>query len=205
MATSLMRGGTKLRAYISEFLSAQFPILLPTAWDQWNLDQYSLPEPVKYDVIDPTQVGNDEYPFLGVLIVNDRGHNRDSWDYQAEQVYTPVFSVRILLVVRTPLMSDGKWETDTKGSAVRVRDDLTRLLQHILLQTPSMGRPGEIRLEESSITTDYTLPFLPNTQSKRWVCESMLTMDVSFTESTVTTKIGTANTIAVSVDKEVEE
>lgn len=202
MTTSIMRGGTKLRTYISEFLEEQFPDVLDIARDQWGLDQYSLPTPAKYDTTDPTQVGNDEYPFMGVMMLNDRGHIRDSWDYQAEQVYSPVYSVRILTVVRSPSTADGKWESDPKQSAMRVRDDLTRLLQHILLQTPSLGRPNELRLEESSLSTDYTLPILANTQSKRWICESMITVDVSFTESTVTTKIGDANQIIVLEDNQ---
>lgn len=205
MTTPLMRGPTKLRAYISEFLESAFPDILSIAWDQWDLDQYTLPVPKMYNAIDPGLVGNDEFPAIGVLVLNDRNHIRQDWDLQAQQTYAVIYSVRIFVAARTPQTADGKWESDAKGSSIRVRDDLTRLLQHVLLQTPSMGRPAELRMEETSMQTDFLEPFLTNTQAKRWVSASVVTMDVAFTESTVTTKIGTANTFIVNVDKEMEE
>jgi len=202
MTTPIMRGPTKLRAYISEFLAAAMPDVIVIARDQWGLDGYSLPEPKMYDAVDPSLVGNDQYPALGAVVLNDRNHIRQDWDSWAQQTYATTYSVRIFVAARTPQTADGSWELETKASAIRLRDDLTRLLQHVLLQTPSMNRPDEIRAEETSMQTDYLEPMMTNTQSKRWVAPSIVTIEVSFTESTVTTPIGTANTFIVTVEKE---
>lgn len=196
-----MRGPTKLRGYISEFLEHDLPPVLDVARQQWGLDEYTLPDPKKYDVADPTMVGNDEYPAIGCVIRNDANHVRSSWDVHAEQIYSPNYTVAIFVVVRTPQDAEGNWITPEKTEVIRLRDDLTRMVQHILLQTPGMLRPEEVRMEETSMKTDFLEPYLANTQSKRLIAASVITVDFVFTESTVNTAIGTANTITVTENK----
>lgn len=195
--TKIMRGATELRRYISEFLSDAIPPTVDVMRDQYELDEFQLPYPKKYDTIDPTIVSNDEYPAMGSVIINDRNHVRNDVDPYAQLVYSTVYTVRLVVVARTPDDGQGNWEKYGKEGAVRLRDDLTRCLHHVLLQTPSLGHPDFIKLNEGAMTTDYLEPFLANTQSKRWIAASLVNAEVAFTESTWLPAYGTANTIDI--------
>lgn len=192
------RGGTALRAHIGAFLAQAMPPLIDAARTAWAMSEYQLPYPKMYDAIDPSMVGNDSYPALGAVLLNDRNHIREDWDIHAQQVYSPVYSIRLFVSARTPLTEAEIWEEPQKASAVRVRDDLTRLIQQALLQTPSLGRPSELKLDEASLQTDYLEPVLTRSQGGRWVASSMVSVEIAFTESTYAPAIGTANTTLIT-------
>lgn len=193
--TTIMRGPTLLRSYISTYLETAIPPLIDEARVQWDLDEYHLPYPLSYDAIDPSMV--DKFPAIGAVVLNDRNHIREDWDLHAQQTYSAIYSVRLMVVARTPMDSNERWVQPEKESALRLRDDLTRLVHHAVLDTPSLGRPDEIRCNEGAMLTDYIEPFQANTQSKRWIGSSVVTLEIAFTESTWVPKIGDADTITV--------
>jgi hypothetical protein len=197
MTHIIMRGGTALREYISNFLASAVPGTVDVMREHYGLDEYQLPYPVKYDAIDPTLIGNDEYPAMGCVVLNDRNHIREDVSPTAELIYSAIYSVRFVVIARTPKTADGGWEEQEKATAIRLRDDLTRCLHHVLLQTPSLGQPDFIKMNEVTMTTDYLEPSLINTQSKRWFAASLVTAEIAFTESTWLTAIGTADTVTI--------
>lgn len=196
--TTIMRGGTLLRQYVNSYFETALPPLIDVARTQWGLDQYRLPYPAQYNAIDPTMV--DSYPAIGSVVLNDRNHIREDYDLHAQQVYSAVFAVRVMVVVRSPLDAQDRWIQPEKEEALRLRDDMTRLVHDAVLDKPSLGRPNEIKCNESAMLTDYVEMFQANTQSKRWVGASVITLEVAFTESTWVPPIGDADTITVQVE-----
>lgn len=195
------RGGTQLRKVISDFLTTAMPPLIDVCRTQWNLADWQLPHPSKYDAIDPGMVANNDYPAIGTVMLNDRDHIRQGFDLHAQQVYSPVYTVRSFVVARTPFDPDTqKWEQDYKETAVRLRDDLTRIFQQVILQTPSLGTSKQARVDEGSMQTDYLEPWLAKTQSARWLAAATISFEVAYTESTYAPPIGNANTFKVDAD-----
>lgn len=198
--TTIMRGGTLLRSYISEFLQAALPPAIDAARGQWNVDSDHLPYPGKYDTIDPTAIGNNEYPGVGAVVLNDRNWVREEVDALAQQVYSATWAVRLVIVARTPHNDEGEFFTPEKETAVDLRDNLVSLVKAVILQTPSLGRPDEIRVEETALTSDYLEPFQANTQSKRWIAAALINTEIHFTERTYATKIGDTDEMIVQVE-----
>lgn len=201
MTMPIMRGPTLLREIVAEHMAAEAPAVVQAMRTQYGLNEWTLPSFTSYNAIDPTLVGNDEFPAFGAVVMNDRGHTRESWDLHAQVLYSPVYSMRLFVVARTPRTQDEQWEEPAKESALRVRDDLTRVVQHVLLDKPSLGHPESVRCEETSLLTDYVEPFLANRQSGRWIAASVITIEIHFTESTYVPKIADADTVIVTADK----
>lgn len=198
---AIMRGATTLRQHLQYFLEQEIPPVIDAMRDQYELSEFELPYPAEYDAVDPTLVTNDEYPILGAVVLNDGSWNREDWDTHAQQIYSPVFNVRLVVVARTPQTEDEEWEEPQKSSAIRLRDDLVGAVHHVILQTPSLGQPDSIRCNESNMTTDYLEPYLSNSQSGRWIAAALINITVSFTESTYCPPVATANTVTVIEQK----
>jgi hypothetical protein len=199
--SQLMRGPTRLRAVMETYLADTVPPLLVIARDQWGLDEFSLPDPRRYDTTDPTMVANDEYPMLGATVLSAANFIRQDIGEEAEQEYGIRYPVRIFVIARTPQLANGEWEEDVKNSAVRVCQDLTQVVVNLLLQTPSMGMPEAVRMDETTLAVQYADSVMPNTQSKRYICMSAINCDITFMETTWAVKYGDADTIDLTVQK----
>lgn len=197
----VLRGATTLRNHVQNFLVQEIPPVIDVMREEYALSEWELPYPAHYDCVDPTLVANGEYPLLGAVVINDNTWNRVDWDTHAQQVYSPVFTLRFYVVARTPQDAEGEWESPGKQAAIRLRDDLIGALHHVILQTPSFGQPDSIRANESNMTTDYLEPVSTNTQGDRWIAEALINVSVAFSESTYCPPIGTANTATVTAQK----
>jgi hypothetical protein len=178
-----MRGMTLLRRRVASFLEVTVPPLIDAAREQWPVeDPRLLPYPVKYDAYDMTLV--EKFPAIGFTAINDRDHVRVDVNDCAEQEYWITYSMRMFILARSPEDEDGAFLGQPKDEAIRLRDDLLGIVKGALLQTPSLGDPANIRLDEGSITTDYLEPIMPNAQSRRWIAGSINAMEIKFREYT---------------------
>lgn len=197
----IMRGFERIRQIVSTYLQVAMPYYIDVMRLDWELDQYQLPYIASVDVYDPPLMTNNQYPGIAMFASNDSGHNRTDYNADGSQQYISKWSVRILLMARSPLGPDGStWLQPEKQNAVRVCSDLTRAMHAALLQTPSCGRPDVLRQEEGSLTTDYLEPTMPNTQSKRWVAASVTNVDFWLTEDTYALPYGQAATIIRNIN-----
>lgn len=197
----MSRGAEVLRRYLVQYLTTALPFYLAACRNEWGLEPWQLPNIAKYDAYDATLVSNDEYPSLAIYVGNSRDHVRtDVYDGGAQE-YRPVYQVRVLLSARTPVNEDGEWQEPEKEQAMRLCNDLTAAVRMTMLQTPSFGRPDIIEMNETTMTTDYLEPMMPNTQSKRWVAMSVTTVDVRMTEHTFALPYGDAQELNMELQK----
>lgn len=198
----IMRGFERIREIVYTYLQVAMPYYVDASRKAWSVDEFWLPYPAKYDVYDPTLVTNADYPMIGMLAVGDAKHVRVDVLPDASQEYQSTFSTRIILAARSPLGPDGSsWLQPEKEQAMRLCSDLTRVMHGALLQGPGCGRPREVFMEETTLTTDYIEPQMPNSQSKRWVVMSVTSVDFRLTEKTYALPYGIAATIAEEVGK----
>lgn len=194
-AEPLMRGFTSLREYIAAFLAAEVPALIDVARLEWaGVDALTLPYPEKYDWYDLALV--NQYPAIGLVPANDKDHRRtDITDHGAKEIWTN-YATRIFVIAASPLDANGQFIGDGKASALRLRDDLLRLVQAALLDYPNLKRT-DVKLVEESMVTDYLEPMKVNTQNPRWAAAGIISVDFRFMEYTRSLKYGNANTVVV--------
>ena len=62
MAIDLMHGSHFAKSYVSSYLAVDLPTRLVSYRNGWNLDDISLPSPVKYQTYEP--IALDEWPTI---------------------------------------------------------------------------------------------------------------------------------------------
>lgn len=195
----LMQGFEALKVYIRTYFEVAIPELIDVAREQWpGVDEDRLPYPTRYDADDPTLT--NDFPTIGFVAVNDRGHIRTDILDTAEQEYWSIFSIRIFLIVRSPMDADGEFIGEPRSEAIKMRNNLTRIIHAALLSTPSMGQPDFVRFDENTMATDYMEAMMPNTQSKRWIASSVISGEFKLREHTHLTQFGVANIVTTEIE-----
>ena len=191
----LMRSEHNVRQAIISFMQATFPRQLVVARSQYGLNQFTLPDILKYDGYDPALA--DEFPCFGVFATSGREYIRTGINADGSIEYRSTQAVQMFLSVRTPLLEDGTWsygpddESGPKVEAVRLRGDMESLIVATFLQTPSMGTKGKVVLEETSLNVTKFEPVKPRSQGPgRWVASSIFSADFKVIESTFADPIG---------------
>lgn len=152
--TLLYRGATVVRDAVVDYLEATVPEIVEQARSEWNLEDYELPYPVKYDAYEPYAL--DRWPLMGVNVVQADMFNRLHYDSSMSQQYMASYTVRVFTWVRTPMdESDIPLEPEYSQS-IRLRDDLAACVRAALLKSGCLGQPGAILFDEASLTEEYS-------------------------------------------------
>lgn len=197
-----MRGVTTVRKYIADFFAAQLPSLVPIARQQWGLQDYELPLPVRYDSYDPLSA--TDYPTLGSYVQTSNGWRRVDQG-SMHQEYKPRYACRAFVWVRTPNYVDPDtggtvWVEPEYDSAIRLRDDYLALMRQALLLVPSLSNPGVCSIDEGTLSEDYLEPIKPSTQSSRWLAGGIISFEMSVMETVYEQPIGAVDTTAVTAE-----
>lgn len=192
--SSIMRGAGKARQIIATHLATDMPMLIAAARDQWGLEEWQLPVPVRYDSYDPLMV--DNYPTVGSLVTRTNDWRRTDITPDAAEVYEATYSMQVFVWCRTLAKPDGTYETPEYDSVLRVRDDMLALIRGCLLRKPSFGSPV-CQMDEGSLTEDYLDAIKGSDQSPRWMSGGTLSFNIELVEENYQQGIGTADTVEV--------
>lgn len=177
----LGRGPTDLRSSVSAFLAAEVPTMIEIARVDWGLDEYQLPLPLEYNGNDP--IAMNKLPGVGFITNNDRGHQPVDMTSTAQIEMQVMYSLRIFVVVGTPMTIEGKLEREPRDTCIRLRDDMTSIVKQCLLSTPSC-RDSRVQMDAASLVTDYHEAFAKSTQSQVWRAAAVLSADFQFEQYT---------------------
>lgn len=191
----LMRGVTGVRGIIADYLSVAMPQTLVVARQDWLLNQYQLPDPVRYDSYDPLTAS--EYPVIGSLVVRSSNFVRRDYDSNMAEEYDVRYATRVFMWARTPQLSDGTFESPPYEATLRVRDDLALALRATLLNSLSMGGNEHVCLQEGSMSEEYFDAIRSSSDNNRWMAGVTFAFDLDVTESLSRLPLGTADTITV--------
>lgn len=190
-----MRGATDLRGIMSSFLQDNLPATLDVYRAAYpDLTVHTLPDPKEYGIYDP--ISAKDYPAVGIIVNNDHDHVRTETDTIADQnEYWTVYQVRLFVLALTPKVPDpqtGKaaWTIPEYDTAIRCCEDLTAAIQALLLSTPTLG-DSRVRMEETTLQTDYVAPQQTSTQNKIWIGNSMLSMEIQLQQFSLPFALGT--------------
>lgn len=201
-----MRGATRLREIIAVHLSQKLPGVIDMMRKDYDLDEHTLPYPIKYNTSNPTEA--EVYPYIGAYITGAAQYVRTGAVGKTGNVEWDVtYEVTIFIAARTAYLGTDdsgldKWERPGRDSAIRIRDDLISAIQSVILETPSFGTAGSdnrVILDEDSLRIAYPEPIAVNTFGA-YSCSGLVTANMSMIESTIVPAIGTANTTNVTIE-----
>lgn len=200
---TVMRGATTIREILQAFLPDATQEIIDVARDQWPIADNLLPYFESFDVYDPSLITNDQFPGVGIFPASSRNFIRDDYLPSGAQKYESTYSMQILVAARTPRNeTDTGWVADPKKAAIVLRDDLTGLLQSVLLQTPSLNSGGRCSMDENSMSVTYMDPMTATSQGQgRWIAASIISADFRLTEVTYAQPYGIVETVVVEVEK----
>lgn len=201
---TLFRGATLVRDAVVAYLSNTVPEIVDQARVDWNLDEYELPYPVGYDAYEPYAL--DKWPLLGVNVVQADTFVRLDYDDAMSQQYLSKYLVRVFTWVRTPFNSDDTPMEPEYSESIRLRDDLAAVVRASLVRSGSLGQPGALLFDESSLSEEYSEA--TGVKGDRFVSGVIHSFEVRVDESVPIDGLGEANTINVTgqtVDETQEE
>ena len=194
---TLGRGATVVRQAIVDYLETVIPSLIVTARTDWNLDQWELPLPVSYSVVEPYAL--DKYPSLGVSVSSAGNFNRTDYTMRMEEKYLVTYSVRLFTWIRTPL--DGA-ELPLKPEyeeTIRLRDDISALVRAALLLSPTLN-DAVVIWDEDTLSEEYSEA--TPVKGDRFVAGVVHNFDVQIDESLHRAILGEADTIELLTAEE---
>lgn len=195
---ALFRGATAVRAAVVAYLSNAVPSVITEARTAWNLDEYQLPLPVKYDAYEPYAL--DRWPLLGVNVVQANNFVRRSYEPGMTQRYMNQYLVRVFTWVRTPMDENDTPIEPEYSESIRLRDDLAACVRAALLKTGSLGQPA-IVFDETSLSEEYSEA--TGVKGDRFVAGVIHSFEIRFDESVPLVGIGDADTITVMANRNV--
>jgi hypothetical protein len=176
------------------YLRATVPSIIDQARADWGLDGQQLPYPEGYEAYEPYAL--DKWPLLGVNVTNAGLFRRQSYEDVTAQEYMSQYSIQVFTWVRTPTDSTGSPIEPEYSEALRVRDDLAACVRAALLKSGSLGQPGAILFDESSMSENYSEATA--VKGERFVAGVVHAFDIRFDESVPLVGIGTADIISIS-------
>jgi hypothetical protein len=196
VATGPMRGPTRLRRVISDYLSATVPDLVDIARSQWDLAPWQLPAPRAYNAYDPYTL--NVYPVVGVYIDPSEGQGRRGINDRHEEVYEFQHNTTVFCYARTAAVPGANWEQPTKDSAIRICNDLTYVVLNALLLDRTFGDPSVAARVKSSI--NWFEAERDNDASPVWICGATIRTQVGMVEALYRQPVGTADSIITDVE-----
>jgi hypothetical protein len=192
--TTLLRGATAVRSVVAGYLSATVPVMIDEARVAWNLTDQQLQYPEAYDAYEPTAL--DRWPLLGINITRSDTFVLMDLDAEGGQTYLAQYSVRVFTWCRTPFDSDGNPLEPEYEESMRMRDDLAAVVRSSLLKSASLGQPGAVMLNPSTLTEEYSEPTI--VKGDRWVSGVIHGFDMRFDESVPLVPVGELVTLSIT-------
>lgn len=195
---ALMRGSTDVRAQIETFLSGNMPPYIIAARSEWQLEDWQLPTPARFDAYDPLETS--VWPTVGSLVSKTSGWTMDGIVDGAEH-YSATYQVEVFLWVKTPERPEDNYrEGNDYEQTLRLRDDEIALLRTCLLAKPSLGSDGKMYMVEGTLNEDYSAAVKLSQEAPYWVAGGTLSFAMKVSESNVDVPLGVFEELELDVE-----
>lgn len=186
---TIMFGPAKAKNYINDFLELDIPQRIIKYRNEWNLDDFRLPDIAKFMTYEPMAM--DTWPTLITVAISTKSFTRESFTPGNDPTYRVVYGMRTYVWVRA----------QGSDEVTFMRDNLTTVLRSALLDYPSFkSRDKEDTFQavmnESTLTEEFS--DLTLIKGDRVLAGSYMSYDLAMTETVTRQPIGTVNEIDVS-------
>jgi hypothetical protein len=145
---SLMHGPHFAKNYVTSYLQQDMPIRLIRYRNGWNVDDITLPDPLKYLSYEP--VALDHWPTIITVAISTNSMSRIGYD-GADPLYRVQYSMRTYAWVRT----------EHAEECTLMRDRLTTVLRSALLDYPCLKAIDErdsfkVMIDEGTMREEFS-------------------------------------------------
>lgn len=196
MAMDLMHGSHFAKSYVNSYLAVDLPVRLVSYRNGWNLDDVTLPSPVKYTTYEP--IALDEWPTIITVAISMSNLERIGFD-RNNPLYRVNYNMRTYVWVRSD-RSDSNYGPE---EATLMRDRLTTVVRSALLDYPCLKATDprqtfKVMIDESTVTEEYS--DLTLLKGDRVMAGAYIGYDLSIDEIVMREPIGIVNNIDLTVE-----
>lgn len=186
----VMHGPYFAKKYVTDYLSNDLPQRLVEYRNAWNLDDITLPNPIKYLNYEP--IALDEWPTIITVAISTGSMERIDYD-RSHPLYRVSYNMRTYVWVRT----EGSEETTD------MRDRLTTVVRSALLDRPCLRAVDtrntfQAMIEESSMREEFS--DLTLLKGDRVLAGAYVAYDMQINEIVMRAPIGTVQQIDLEVE-----
>jgi hypothetical protein len=184
-----MFGPAKAKNYINDFLEADIPKRIIKYRNEWNLDDFRLPDIAKFMTWEPMAL--DTWPVIITVAISTKSFNRESFTPGNDPTFRVIYGMRTYVWVRA----------QGSDEVTFMRDNLTTVLRSALLDYPSFKsldkeQTFQAVMDESTLTEEFS--DLTLIKGDRLLAGAYMSYDLAMTETVTRQPIGIVNEIDVS-------
>ena len=144
----LMHGAHFAKKFVNDYLQSDFPDRLKSYRNGWNLDDDTLPIPLKFLVYEP--IALDTWPTIITVAISSSGYERIGY-LNNNPEYRITYNMRTYVWVRD----------EGSEAATLMRDRLTTVLRSALLDRPCLRAQDprntfQVMIEESTLREEFS-------------------------------------------------
>lgn len=186
-----MQGAYNAKLFVNDYLEKDLHTRLISYRNAWNLDDESLPEPLKYLVYEP--IALDHWPTVITVVISMTGLDRDDYTSNMDPMYFVNYSMRTYVWVKD----------DSSDECTAKRDRLVTVMRSSLLDGPSLNLCAEpnnlsVMIDEGSIREEYS--DLTMIKGERVLAGAYLSYNLRINEVVTVNEIATIDEIETEVD-----
>lgn len=186
---TIMFGPAKAKNYINDFLEADIPKRIIKYRNEWNLDDFRLPDIAKFMTWEPMAL--DTWPVIITVAISTKSFNRESFTPGNDPTFRVIYGMRTYVWVRA----------QGSDEVTFMRDNLTTVLRSALLDYPSFKsldkeQTFQAVMDESTLTEEFS--DLTLIKGDRLLAGAYMSYDLAMTETVTRQPIGIVNEIDVS-------
>lgn len=186
-----MQGAYNAKLFVNDYLEKDLHTRLISYRNAWNLDDESLPEPLKYLVYEP--IALDHWPTVITVVISMTSLDRDDYTSNMDPMYFVNYSMRTYVWVKD----------DSSDECTAKRDRLVTVMRSSLLDGPSLNLCAEpnnlsVMIDEGSIREEYS--DLTMIKGERVLAGAYLSYNLRINEVVTVNEIATIDEIETEVD-----
>jgi hypothetical protein len=186
-----MQGAFNAKLFVNDYLEKDLPDRLLSYRNLWNLDDESLPDPLKYLVYEP--IALDHWPTIITVVISMTGLERNDYTENMDPIYFVNYSMRTYVWVKD----------DSSEQCTAKRDRLVAVMRASILDTPSLNKCAEpdnlsVMIDEGSLREEYS--DLTQIKGERMMAGAYLSYNLRISEVVDVPPISTASEIETEVD-----
>lgn len=192
MTDILMQGPQFAKKYVTDYLQQDIPGRLIRYRNGWNVDDYTLPDPLLYLTYEP--IALDHWPTVITVVISTNSFERIGMDPGGNPEYRVSYAMRTYVWVKTEGSDEVTW----------MRDRLTTVLRSALLDHPGLNQcdvTGSVNpmMDESSLREEYS--DLTLIKGDRVLAGAYLGYDLTLNETVYRQPIGQLAEVDLTVYK----
>lgn len=198
-AKRMGRGASALRYAVARYLKDAYPDMRMRALNQWHIKPEELPSIHSFTPVEIIEITSNTKPVLGVEVRNTSQLRASELNDYGSMEYRATYDVRIGVYLYNRTTEEGISVANSRGDAIRQRDDQIQIIRSCLTSRPSLG-VDFLLAKPDTISISYPTPVPVNNNSDRWAISGEIAIDIVADEWDTLTAYGKVQETGVETE-----